>query len=249
MAVKKTIKAKFQFRRDTSANWELHKDKVPADGEPCFEIDTGIFKIGDGKTPYGELRSINSDLVKAIAVLNGLVGDTKVVDQIVNAINDLDLINTYAAKIHTHEIAEVSGLFDAVAEAASNTAAQALDNAKAYVDAKIDDVNILVGDTAVSEQINKAISAIIPKCTNITLPAANWTGNANPYSQVVVVNGATTNSKIDLQPTALQIVELQNTDIALMVDNNDGVITVYALGGKPTVDYTMQALITEVVAV
>lgn len=101
----------------------------------------------------------------------------------------------------------------------------------------------------ISDQIEACIQNFMPKHTTISLPAANWTGSANPYSQVVTVNGATANSKIDLQPTALQIVELQNTDIALMADNNNGVITVYALGGKPKVDYTMQALITEVVAV
>ena len=101
----------------------------------------------------------------------------------------------------------------------------------------------------VSEQVRACIQSFMPKSTTISLPAANWTGSANPYSQVVTVNGATANSKIDLQPTALQIVELQNTDIALMADNNNGVITVYALGGKPKVNYTMQALITEVVTV
>lgn len=101
----------------------------------------------------------------------------------------------------------------------------------------------------VSDKVRECIQDFMPKHTTISLPAANWTGSANPYSQVVSVNGATANSKIDLQPTALQIVELQNSDIALMADNNDGVITVYALGGKPNVDYTMQALITEVVAV
>lgn len=91
--------------------------------------------------------------------------------------------------------------------------------------------------------------ARIPKITNTTLYAANWTGDANPWSQVVNMNGITVNSKVDLQPTAVQIVELQNSDIALMAENNDGVITVYAIGSKPTIDYTMQALITEVTVV
>ena len=101
----------------------------------------------------------------------------------------------------------------------------------------------------VDAAIQAYMQNFMPKHTTISLPAAKWTGSANPYSQVVTVNGATANSKIDLQPTALQIVELQNADIALMADNNNGVITVYALGGKPKVDYTMQALITEVVPV
>lgn len=88
-----------------------------------------------------------------------------------------------------------------------------------------------------------------PKTTSITLLAENWIGITQPYSQVVRVPTVTINSKVDLQPTATQIVELQNTDVMLMAENTDGVITVYALGNKPTVDYTMQALITEVVPV
>ena len=31
-----------------------------------------------------------------------------------------------------------------------------------------------------------------------------------------------------------------------MTENEDGVVTVYAIGDKPTQDYTMQAQITEV---
>ena len=90
---------------------------------------------------------------------------------------------------------------------------------------------------------------ILPKVTDIYLPAANWTGDTNPYSQIVNVSGVTENSKIDLQPTAIQIVELQDADIALVAENDAGVVTVYALGGKPEVNYTMQAFITEVAAI
>lgn len=93
------------------------------------------------------------------------------------------------------------------------------------------------------------LASILPKMTTITLPASSWAGDANPWSQVVTMNGVTANSKIDLQPTALQIVDMQNNDIALMAENDDGIVTVYAIGSKPTVDYTMQALITEVAIV
>ena len=93
------------------------------------------------------------------------------------------------------------------------------------------------------------LQSIMPKVTNISMPAANWTGSTNPWSQVVTMNGVTANSKIDLQPTAVQIVELQNADIMLMIENNGGTTTAYAIGGKPTADYTMQALITEVIPV
>lgn len=103
--------------------------------------------------------------------------------------------------------------------------------------------------SAVMNALSVAVDAIKPKCTNVTLLSAGWTGDSNPWSQVVTVNGVTANSKVDLQPTAIQIVEMQDNDIALMAENNDGVITIYAIGSKPTADYIMQALITEVAVV
>lgn len=54
------IRMTIQFRRDTSANWELHKDVVPAEGEPCFVTDKNILKIGDGVTTFENLEPINS---------------------------------------------------------------------------------------------------------------------------------------------------------------------------------------------
>ena len=104
--------------------------------------------------------------------------------------------------------------------------------------------DIRVGGTCYADAIS-----LLPKRTSVTLPAANWTGSANPWSQVVTISGITANSKVDLQPTAVQIVEMQNNDIALMTENNDGVITVYAIGSKPAKDYTMQVLITEVIPI
>lgn len=85
--------------------------------------------------------------------------------------------------------------------------------------------------------------------TAVSIPAARWTGSSEPYSQVVTVNTATPNTKVDLQPTASQILDMQNKDISLVAENNNGVVTVYAFGRKPTVDYTMQALLTEVTTV
>lgn len=88
-----------------------------------------------------------------------------------------------------------------------------------------------------------------PKSTSITLLATNWVGDSQPYSQAISISAATSNSKVDLLPTANQIVELQNADISLMVENNNGTLTCYALGGKPEQDYTMQVLLTEVTPV
>ena len=91
--------------------------------------------------------------------------------------------------------------------------------------------------------------ATTPKLTSVTMLASAWTGNSNPYSQVVSCSGVNVNSKLDLQPTPMQIVSLQDAEISLMLTNVNGVVTAWSLGGKPTEDYTMDVLITEVAVV
>ena len=84
------------------------------------------------------------------------------------------------------------------------------------------------------------------KMTTINLFATDWTGTNSPFNQTVSITDITYNSKIDLQPTPEQIVELQDADIILMISNNNSIATAYAFGIKPTKDYEMQVLITEV---
>ena len=87
---------------------------------------------------------------------------------------------------------------------------------------------------------------VLPRVSTIRLPASAWNGTKEPYSQVVEIATATASSKIDLQPSAQQIVDLQNAEISLMIGNDGGILTCYAIGNKPTVDYTIQVLIQEV---
>ena len=61
------IKMTYQLRRDTAANWELYKHVIPAAGEPCFELDTNILKIGDGVKSYGELDKIGGIFRRILA--------------------------------------------------------------------------------------------------------------------------------------------------------------------------------------
>lgn len=84
--------------------------------------------------------------------------------------------------------------------------------------------------------------------TQVTLYASKWQGSKSPYSQVITVDGVTENSKVDLQPDADLLAIFHEKDLALVTENEDGVVTVYAIGDKPTQDYTMQASITEVSA-
>lgn len=84
------------------------------------------------------------------------------------------------------------------------------------------------------------------RIANVTILARKWVGAASPYSQVVAVEGATENSQVDLTPSVEQLAIFYEKDLAFVTENEDGVVTVYAIGQKPENDYTIQATITEV---
>lgn len=84
------------------------------------------------------------------------------------------------------------------------------------------------------------------KMTTVSLLSESWVGANSLFSQTVVINGITSSSKIDLQPTFIQLLELQDAEITLMITNDNGIATAYAMNNKPTKDYEMQVLITEV---
>ncbi len=48
---------RLQFRHGTAAEWAA-ADPVLADGEPGFELDTGVFKVGDGVTAWSSLPAV-----------------------------------------------------------------------------------------------------------------------------------------------------------------------------------------------
>lgn len=80
----------------------------------------------------------------------------------------------------------------------------------------------------------------------VELLAAKWIGTGSPYSQVVSIAGVTNRSQVDLKPTIDQLAIFHDKDLAFVTENDNGVVTVYALGDKPTNDYTIQVSITEV---
>lgn len=87
---------------------------------------------------------------------------------------------------------------------------------------------------------------ITPKIGEVVLTASAWEGEHPRYSQVVELEGVTENSQVDLTPTADQLEIFRGKDLALVAENEGGVVTVIAIGDKPTKDYVMQVTITEV---
>lgn len=82
----------------------------------------------------------------------------------------------------------------------------------------------------------------------VNLLADAWAGSGNLYSQVVTVEGVTKNSQVDLTPSVEQLVVFHEKDLTFVTEQENGVVTVYAIGQKPENDYTIQATITEVSA-
>ena len=96
-----------------------------------------------------------------------------------------------------------------------------------------------------------AISAALEKSARIgtvTIYANKWVGSASPYSQVVTISDVTKNSQVDLTPNVSQLSAFYHKDLAFVTENDNGRVTVYAIGQKPENDYTIQVTITEVVA-
>lgn len=84
------------------------------------------------------------------------------------------------------------------------------------------------------------------RIAEVTLLASEWVGDASPYSQVVTIEGVTANVQVDLTPSVDQLVIFHQKDLAFVTENDDGTVTVYAIGDKPANDYTMQVTLTEV---
>lgn len=83
----------------------------------------------------------------------------------------------------------------------------------------------------------------------ITLLANGWTkaSDNSYYVQTVELADVTKNTKVDLQPTPQQLISFINDSISMFAANESGVINVYAIGGKPASDMTLQVTKTEVV--
>lgn len=78
--------------------------------------------------------------------------------------------------------------------------------------------------------------------------STTWSGSG-PYTQTATITGVTltANSKVDIQLTAAQTADLIDDGvIALIPENNNGTVTVTALGAAPSSALTLQITVTEV---
>ena len=121
---------------------------------------------------------------------------------------------------------------------------------KAWIDGAVQEIEIEdVTSPELAPSIDSRLEALessVPRVSDVTLLANGWVGDASPYHQVVEIAGTTEYSQVDLKPSKEQLDIFHDKDIALVTENEDGVVTVYLIGKKPDNDYTMQVSITEV---
>lgn len=86
------------------------------------------------------------------------------------------------------------------------------------------------------------------KLATVLLPASGWKGAVSPYFQTVEVAGISRSSLLNLQPDEAQLESFRHGGIALFAENNDGEVTIYAIGNKPAADLQLQTTAMEVVA-
>ena len=106
----------------------------------------------------------------------------------------------------------------------------------AVINEKIDELNNSQGGGGTQK----------PKIGTVTLLASAWEGTENLYHQIVAIEGVTENSQVDLTPDVEQLAIFYEKDLSFVTENENGTVTVYAIGQKPLNDYTIQVTITEV---
>lgn len=89
----------------------------------------------------------------------------------------------------------------------------------------------------------------VAKAKEIVVYADLWKGAVSPYSQTVELDFVSANSMVLLHPAPGELQKLYESGTALIAENDGGAVTVYALGGKPGQDITIQCSTQEVVMV
>ena len=97
---------------------------------------------------------------------------------------------------------------------------------------------------------NMLAGASTTRIADVELLASAWEDTELPYlyAQVINIPGTTEFSQVNLNPSVEQMAIFYEKNLSFMTENEDGVVTVYAIGQKPMNDYVIQTAIREVSA-
>lgn len=104
-----------------------------------------------------------------------------------------------------------------------------------------------VSEEEIASVVAKYLATNYPvRIAEVNLRSSAWVGSNSPYSQVVTIAGVTPYTQVDLTPSVEQLAVFHDKDLAFVTENEDGVVTVFAIGDKPLNDYTIQVTMKEV---
>ena len=89
-------------------------------------------------------------------------------------------------------------------------------------------------------------STVTSKLSTVTVLADAWKNATSPYTQEVELTDVSKNSQVNIALSMEQLAELSEKVLGFVAVNDDGVVTVYAFGEKPSKDYTLQVTIQDV---
>ena len=93
---------------------------------------------------------------------------------------------------------------------------------------------------AINEIMNSTSVAPSMGLSQITL-GTSWVAEGEHFKQTVSLPGVAANERIDLQPNATVLAQLMNDGVgALYIENNNGVLTAYAVPNAPSISLTIQ---------
>lgn len=84
-----------------------------------------------------------------------------------------------------------------------------------------------------------------PRLATLSLPAASWAGSG-PWTQNVSISGTTAKSQVNVSATAVLLQQAMDQGFSLTLGNNNGAITAYAVGAKPSTALSVPVTIQEV---
>lgn len=118
----------------------------------------------------------------------------------------------------------------------------------AHLAVSTDDFRTLV---SAIEQVQELMVGVAQSIGSLSI-GTSWTGSESPYSQSITISGytVTANTRVDLAADANTIATLTEQGVkSLFVVNDNGALTLYAVGEKPTSSITVQAAVYETVAI
>lgn len=154
------------------------------------------------------------------------------------SINDPMAVGNFSSGLHSFTLIKVSSSYYWYINEGRDTIPEAPTSAGKYL------LNISSSTGSASWSSYTPVTA--PTTGTLSLDVSGWSGNG-PYSHSATISGTTANSKIDLQPDSTVLAQM-TTDgtTALYIENNNGTLTAWAMGAKPTAALSIQYTRTEV---